>query len=149
MASVARLPDVAMIALRVRERGGLPAIGCSADHGGDQIVAIGPDEWLAIAPDGDAAALGNRLAPLGGVRVDVSGNRVTLRVAGADTRDLLAGGCALDLEAMRPGDAVSTLLARAQVVLIAEAGGAFLILPRRSLAGYVLAWAEAAGGQRG
>lgn len=143
MAELARLADVAMIALRHREAGSLPPVGKSREIDGDRIVAIGPDEWLVIGRDGDAAALMARFADPRGVQVDVSGNRACYRVAGADVLDLLAAGCALDLEALRPGDAVSTLLARAQVILIAERDG-FLVLPRRSFARYLEDWAGVA-----
>lgn len=144
MAELQRLPDVAMVALRTRTRAALPAVGGSVMRDGDRIVAIGPDEWLVVGRDGDAAALLGRLAPEGGVQVDVSGNRVLYRAVGTDALDLLAAGCALDLERLRPGDAVSTLLARAQVILVMEEDGGVLVLPRRSFGRYVEEWARVA-----
>ncbi len=140
MADLARLSDVAMVSLRVRNAAGLPAVGRSQMVGADRIVALGPDEWLAIGPDHDAAALLARLAPHGGITVDVSGNRVVYRIAGPHARWLLAAGTAFDCDRIGPDDAVSTLFARAQVVLIAETADAFLILPRRSFAAYLEDW---------
>ena len=50
--------------------------------------------------------------------VDVSANRVGIEIAGPDALDLLAAGCALDLERALPvGACAQTLLARANVVL--------------------------------
>ena len=144
MAELIRLPDVAMAAVRRRGADGLPAIGTSSLRDGDRIVAIGPDEWLVVGQDADAPALLARLADLGAVLVDVSGNRVSYRVGGEGALDLLAAGCAPDLEALRPGDAVSTLLARAQVILVAEEGCEFLVLPRRSFGRYLEDWARVA-----
>ena len=74
----------------------------------------------------------------------MSGNRALYRVEGADPLDLLSAGCALDLEALRPGDAVSTLLARAQVIIVMEEDGGVLVLPRRSFTQYVQDWARVA-----
>lgn len=145
MAELVRLPDVAMIALRRREAAGLPTVGRSTVHDGDRVVAIGPDEWLIIGRDGDSEALMARWHRDESIAIDVSGNRVTYRLAGPGALTLLAAGCALDLERLKPDDAVSTLLARAQVVIVKENAHAWLVLPRRSFARYLEDWAEAAG----
>lgn len=143
MVEFVRLPDVAMAVLRLRDGGacGLPSVGtwAMADH--VRIVAIGPDEWLAIAPDGDDGALRDALASYGGSVIDASGNRVCFEVTGSDPRWFLAAGCSCDLDALVPGKAISTLLARAQVVIVADAADRFLVLPRRSYARYLEEWA--------
>ena len=146
MVEFVRLPDVAMVALRACAAGALPRVGKSVVRDGDTIVALGPDEWLMIAADGDADALvarGKAVCGTDGVAVDVSGNRVRFTLTGKDARALLARGCALDLGALGPGDAVSTLVARAQAIVIVTADG-YTVLPRRSFAAYFTDWAAAA-----
>ena len=100
MVELVRLPDVAMTALRLRggSAHGLPDPGQSILAGSDRIVAIGPDEWLAIAEDGDGSALCDRLGTYGGAVVDVSGNRALYRVVGPRARWFLSAGCSLDLD---------------------------------------------------
>jgi sarcosine oxidase subunit gamma len=75
---------------------------------------------------------------------DVSAQRTTLLVSGARARDLLAHGCALDLNqrAFGAGRCAQTTLARAQVVLVArdEPGAGFWVLVRSSFAGYLTDW---------
>ncbi len=142
MTDLARLPNVAMAAVRRRNAAGLPACGKSATIGDDCFIAIGPDEWLVVADDANAPALLARLDAPGAVAVDVSGNRVRYRVSGDGALNLLAAGCALDLERLRPGDAVSTLLGRAGVVLLVESVHSLVVLPRRSFGHYLEVWAR-------
>lgn len=143
MIEFVRLADVAMAALRVRNGTAhdLPGVGKWAMSSTDRVIAIGPDEWLVMAEDADAAALQVRLASRDGVLVDVSGNRVMYRVAGPGACWFLAAGCSFDLERLNTGDAISTLLARAQVLLVAETSESFLVMPRRSFASYLEGWA--------
>ena len=150
MAEFVRLPDVAMAALRMGNARalGLPRVGKSARLGNDLIVAIGPDEWLAIAPDAHSDALCGRMKSIDGVALDVSGNRVTYSVRGPDVRWFLAAGVSYDLDHLKPGDAVSTVFARAPAILIAEEHGTFLLLTRRSFAAYVETWAKNVDGQK-
>ena len=144
MVDVERLPDVAMATLRGDAAAGLPAVGTSTLRDGDRCIAIGPEEWLVVAADSDADALLLRIATAAGTAIDVSGNRVRFRVAGPQALDLLAAGCALDLERLPPGAAVSTLIGRVPAVVVVEARDAFLALPRRSFAAHFASWACAA-----
>ena len=54
-------------------------------------VWLGPDEWLAV---------GEVALPRGARAVDVSDQRTALDVTGPAARELLAGGCTLDLDAL-------------------------------------------------
>lgn len=124
------------------------------------VLWIGPDEWLAVGPDGAAAGLETRLraaltsAPDAGSAaiVDVSANRTTLELAHPDARAILAGGCPIDLHPSRFGPArcAQTLVARAGVILwqtAAEPMPTFRLLVRPSFAAYLAAWlADAVGG---
>lgn len=105
---------------------------------------LGPDEWLLVAPDGQAGriraevrqALGDSVAST----VDVSANRTTLRLSGARAREVLEKVCSLDLHprAFEPGQCAQTLLGRAQVILWqVNAEPSYRIMVRCSFAGYL------------
>jgi sarcosine oxidase, subunit gamma len=110
---------------------------------------LGPDEWLVLGPPGRETELDLALrAALGGAHgsvVDVSANRTTLELAGAAAREVLEGGCPIDLHprVFGPGRCAQTLLARANVVLwhlTDEPVPVYRLLVRPSFAAYVVAW---------
>ena len=88
------------------------------------VIWLGPQEWLAVSADraGEQmeAALRAATAAHGVAAVDVSAQRTSLRLRGANARALLAKGCSLDLhpQAFGPGDAAQTMLGHAGVVLM-------------------------------
>ncbi|MEU9891782.1 sarcosine oxidase subunit gamma family protein [Sphaerisporangium sp. NPDC051011] len=129
------------------------------------ILWLGPDEWLAIGdlapnprttPDDTPSprttpesrhtspddAPSQRTTADDVLLTDVSAQRTTVRVAGPGARDLLAHGCALDLHpsVFGPGQCAQTMLARAQVVLMAREQDEFWILIRASFARYLATW---------
>ena len=118
----------------------------SSRAAGDRtIVWLGPDEWLVVGPDGDAAAIERDLAAAGDgwvSTVDLSANRTAIDVAGPAVRDLLAAGCSLDLHprAFGPGRCAQTMLARAQVILEARRDDCFRVHVRGSFAVYLANW---------
>jgi sarcosine oxidase, subunit gamma len=121
--------------------------GTSARAGDADVLWMGPDEWLVLAPDGRgdalAAALADALAGRHATVVDVSAQRTAIEVAGSAARDVLARGCSLDLHprAFSPGRCAQTLLARAGVVLLQRGEEpAYLVLVRASFAEYLAAW---------
>ena len=112
-----------------------------------RVIWLGPDEWLVTSPFRTPQELeaGLRAAVAGrGAVVDVSGQRTTLWLTGADARDVLSGGCAVDLHprAFRRGAAAQTLLGQASVVLIAldDTATSYEILVRSSFAPYMASW---------
>ena len=124
----------------------------------DALLAIwlGPDEWLLLAERQESgplvAALHAELAGHLASVVDISAGQTVIRLRGPSTGDVLAHGCALDLDpsAFPPGTCAQTLLARAQVLLLAvDAAPTVDVIVRRSFAPYVAAWLEDAGGQHG
>jgi sarcosine oxidase subunit gamma len=128
----------------------------SAD-GSRRAAWLGPDEWLVLGEPGSAdgleAALSSALADAtgaGGAVVDVSAGRTTISLAGPRARALLEHGCSLDIDprVFGPGRCAQTLLARANIVLVAISDAPdYWILVRPSLAAYVVTWiADAAGG---
>lgn len=131
----------------------LPSVPCTftsgaGGHGAVEVLWMGPDEYLVLAPPGVAtgldSALRRRIAGARGAVVDVSAQRTTLTLAGPRARDLLAHGCAIDLHpsAAPTGTCVQTLLARAGVVLLVRDADRdeLALLVRSSFAEYLAAW---------
>ncbi|CAB4705978.1 MAG: sarcosine oxidase subunit gamma [Actinobacteria bacterium] len=136
MTSFVETPLTSQISVRGTAPAGFPTVpNTTAVVDGNTVVWLGPDEWLVLggseADFSDAAAA-----------VDVSANRIAFDLSGANTLDVLASGCGLDLaeEAFAIGGCAQTLLARAQVILIRQASDAFRILVRPSFAPYTRAW---------
>jgi sarcosine oxidase, subunit gamma len=158
--SITPRPFVAMAGLRLDPAG--PAAAAAAEYlgvalptapstyvDGDGVTAIwlGPDEWLVTSPFRTPEELETGLAGAvgaGGSVVDVSAQRTTLCLSGEHVRDLLSGGCAVDLHprVFTRGAAVQTLLGLTGVVLMAldDEGTRYQVLVRSSFAGYLVAW---------
>jgi sarcosine oxidase subunit gamma len=115
-------------------------------------VWLGPDEWLVTSPfrtpeeleTGLREAVSGAGTGFAGSVVDVSAQRTTLRLRGEHVRDLLSGGCSVDLHprVFGRGAAVQTLLGQAGVVLMAldDTGTHYQVVVRSSFAGYLTAW---------
>jgi sarcosine oxidase subunit gamma len=100
---------------------------------GRPVVWLGPGEWLVLG--GVEAELGAAAAA-----VDVSAGYVCLELSGAGAAELLAEGCAIDLDALAVGACAQTQLARADVILLRPDGDRFELFVRPSFAPYVRAW---------
>ncbi len=123
-----------------------------ASGGAHHVLWLGPDEWLVVAREGAPAQVATAIdAAVGAAAgesfltaVDVSANRVGIEIAGPGAVDLLASGCALDLERGLPvGGCAQTLLARANVVLWHVADDPeprYVVLVRPSFVRYLVAW---------
>jgi sarcosine oxidase subunit gamma len=115
-------------------------------------IWLGPDEWLIISPfrtpeqleTGLREAVGAGGTEFDGSVVDVSAQRTTVALRGEHARDLLAGGCALDLHprVFGRGAAAQTLLGQAGELLMAldDTGTHYQLVVRSSFAGYLTAW---------
>jgi sarcosine oxidase subunit gamma len=137
---------------------GLPSVPDSVSGdlgpGGTAVVWLGPDEWLVLAPASEGGleqrlrtALADVTASVVDVAasvVDVSVQRRVLTVAGPDARALLSHGCSLDLHPLRfrTGQCARTMLAHAQVLLVAGAveQPSYWIFVRASFFGYLSQW---------
>jgi sarcosine oxidase subunit gamma len=103
---------------------------------------LGPDEWLLLAPAGEAtsiqASIASAMVGTPYSLVEVSDAHAALTVAGPRAAALLAAGCALDLDARSfpVGMCTRTLLAKATVVLWRQAPDRFRVELRRSFAAY-------------
>ena len=103
---------------------------------------LGPDEWLAVSDADIAGLLEEALAGQHCAIVDVSEARAVLELSGDGAVDVLASGCRLDLEMLRPGACAQTALARAHVLLEPREGGVWRLFVSRSFAVYMRAWIE-------
>jgi sarcosine oxidase subunit gamma len=118
-----------------------------------EVLWMGPDEWLVVAPPGaehHLEVVERALAGEHGTVVDVAAQRTGIELAGARSRDVLLKGCALDLHprAFGVGRCAQTLLARAQVVLHARTDEpAYRLFVRASFAEYVAEWLLDAAGE--
>lgn len=154
------LPFLTQLSLRARPGGPAAravetALGTTlpgplrAGMSGDaEVLWMGPDEWLLVAPEGRQDTLGARLrAAIGdefGTVTDVSAQRTTLALSGHLVRTVLAHGCALDLDprVTPAGSCLTTLLAQAPVTLVVreEAAADVRLLVRSSFASYLATW---------
>jgi sarcosine oxidase subunit gamma len=127
----------------------LPTVASTVVSGANAtVIWMGPQEWLVLAGNRDGEELEARLRDVigehGGAAVDVSAQRTSLRLRGADARAVLAKGCSLDLHpsVFGPGAAPQTMLALAAVVLIPldDKGTDYRVLVRSSFALYLADW---------
>jgi sarcosine oxidase subunit gamma len=152
--AVTALPFVAMVDVRLAapsDRLGIdlptvPNTWVPTEDG--RVVWLGPDEWLLTSeherPEDLEARIRAAVVPLGGAAVDVSAQRIAIRLTGSRVRDLLAKGCAIDLHprVFGRGRSAQSTLGLAAVVLLAlgDGGDDFLVLVRSSFAGYLAEW---------
>ena len=139
---VRELPFLTMI--NVRTSGdtllGVPVPGPNrvTTVGERAILWLGPDEYLVVAPDGDAVP-----DVTGESVVDVSANRTTIELSGPHARDVLEKGMSIDLHprSFGPGQCAQTLLARAQVIVRqVDDAPTYHVLVRGSFAPYLADW---------
>jgi sarcosine oxidase subunit gamma len=122
-----------------------PREACRATRTGlRSVLWLGPDEWLLLAPEGDAGVLMRTLTEaLRGEPasiVDISDRQVAIGVSGTKAAETLNAFNALDLheDAFPVGMCTRTLLGKAEVVLWRTAPDAFHIDVWRSFAPYVV-----------
>ncbi len=134
--SIAAAPPMSRFSLRARRASDLEeVIGAKLPVkigtmlGG--IACLGPDEWLAFAPDGasrpDATGLAVSLT-------DVSDRSVGIILEGARAVEVLATGCPLDLDHFAVGRATRTIYETVEIVIVREAMDRFHIEVWRSFA---------------
>ncbi|GAA5228590.1 sarcosine oxidase subunit gamma [Paeniglutamicibacter antarcticus] len=111
---------------------------------GTSVLWLGPDEFLAVAPEGTelypdlVAALGDEPGQV----IDLSANRTVIELSGPMARDVLEKGCAADLHPRNftPGTAINTVLGPVPLLLWRTGEATFRLLPRASFADYTARW---------
>ncbi|GHC25532.1 sarcosine oxidase subunit gamma [Kushneria pakistanensis] len=118
----------------------------SDDSGERTIQWLSPDEWLIIVPGGEEFALEQKLRQSLGQShfsiVNVSGGQTVLSLKGKWAREVLMKSISYDVhpQAFPVGKGVSTVFAKATVILRrAEEDGWELVI-RRSFADYCYRW---------
>lgn len=125
---------------------GLPGVGGVADSGFGPVLGLGPDEWLVVGDEGEAARIEAALREAAGAEaaiVDTSEGRVGVRLSGPAARDVLASCVAIDLHPSRfgSGNCAQTLLAKVPVLIHQlDDLPTYCILARPSMASYVVDW---------
>ena len=129
----------------------IPTAPCSSQTSGTRSALwLGPDEWLLMAPEAEAAALQQTLtgtmAGIAGALVDISHRQTALLLEGEGAAAMLNAGVPLDLseKAFSTGMVVRTIFEKAEIVLWRTGPHAFRVEVWRSFAPYVLALLQAA-----
>lgn len=109
----------------------------------------GPGQYLAVSwrhrEHELAAVLAEALRGSAAVAVDVSHARTVLRLAGPARVEVLAQGCALDLDAMQAGQCAATVISHFAVLLHCAGDDGFDLYVTRSLARSFYDWLCLAG----
>lgn len=138
---------------------GLPLperVGGVAREQGRLLLALGPNEWLAlgVAVETDAAAeFGARLREATDGEhasvIDVSAQRTAITVRGRDATRILAHGCPLDLdERVFPVETCAqTVMEGVGVLIVRREVDDFLLLVRSSFAEHFAAWLDDAAAE--
>lgn len=115
--------------------------GRAAAHG-RAVWWMGPDEWLIQSAQDRAADLEQALRDGIGAQhcavVDVSSGYTVIGIEGAYVREVLAGGCPLDLHrrVFEEGQCAQTHFFKAGVMLARDGDARFELIVRRSFAEY-------------
>lgn len=129
----------------------LGAAPCRASVAGDRAALwLGPDEWLLLAPEGEAPALiaaAVRVClPHPASIVDVSHRTIAIELRGRRAADTLNAFCALDLDprAFAVGMCTRTVFGKTEVLLWRTEEQTFRMEVARSFVPYVLTCLEQA-----
>ncbi|MGM0982132.1 MAG: sarcosine oxidase subunit gamma [Pseudomonadota bacterium] len=135
---------------------GLPARpnGLTRDVSGERSIQwLSPDEWLLIVPGGEEFALEARLREaLGDAHfaiVNASGGQTLLELEGEKARELLMKSTPYDVhpDAFPVGKGVTTVFAKATLILRRPTEERWELVLRRSFADYLYRWILDAGAE--
>ncbi|MBJ3764517.1 sarcosine oxidase subunit gamma [Maribius pontilimi] len=91
-------------------------VGDVAKTGETEVLNLGPDEWLIVAPEGQTD-FASRTVDAPHALTDISDRELTFRITGPRASDLLTLGCPRDPDSIKPGQGRRTLFDSATVVL--------------------------------
>ncbi|WP_404415325.1 sarcosine oxidase subunit gamma family protein [Vreelandella aquamarina] len=126
--------------------------GLTLDDSGQRSVQwLSPDEWLVIVPDGEAfeleTALRHELADAHYAISDVSGGQTLLELEGEGATEVLMKSVIYDVHPshFKVGKGVTTVFAKATVILRRPSDTRWELVVRRSFADYTYRWLLDAG----
>lgn len=129
-------------------------LGLALDANGERSVQwLSPDEWLVIVPGGEELDIEQRLRDaLGDAHyaiVDVSGGQTLVELSGEKARELLMKSTPYDVhpEAFPVGKGVTTVFAKANLILRRPTEERWELVLRRSFADYLYRWILDAGAE--
>ncbi|EPC00444.1 hypothetical protein L861_14315 [Litchfieldella anticariensis FP35 = DSM 16096] len=130
--------------------------GLVLDASGERSVQwLSPDEWLIIVPGGEEFELENRLrARLGDAHysiVNVGGGQTVLELSGEKAREVLMKSVVYDVHPSHfpVGKGVTTVFAKATVIIRRPTEDCWELVVRRSFADYCYRWLLDAGEEYG
>ncbi|HSS66301.1 MAG TPA: sarcosine oxidase subunit gamma family protein [Gammaproteobacteria bacterium] len=128
----------------------------SMPDGARYLLWLGPDEWLAVVPDGTeeeiVTAFKQRMEGEHFAVTDVSGSRTVISLSGDCARELLMKGTSLDLHpnVFGPDQCAQASMARCHMLLHQTSDApAYDIYVHRSFADYLWRWLEDAAREYG
>jgi len=117
------------------------------------LMWTGPGQWLAVShehdPSGLRADLAERLDGTDATVTDLSHARTVVRVAGPAARDLLAKGCPADVDALRHGECVASMLGHLNALIHCTGDEDFDVYVFRSFGLSLWEWLEQGAGEFG
>ena len=127
----------------------LPAFGRATAGGGQLAISVRPERWLLLSPPatpGLAAATWQQACAGTAAVIDLSSALAAFYLAGADSAEVLARGCRLDLHpAVFPaGHAAATTIAQVAVIIV-QLPAARLLLTPATTARHFAEWLAATG----
>lgn len=129
----------------------LPTEPCqSAAQGEIGALWVGPDQWLITCSRDQIRTVIDKLGDATGDThasvTDISAGRTLFRLSGADTLDVLAKGCPLDLHprVVKPGHVAGSVLARITALIHLRDADVVDIYVNRSFADHLWVWLEEA-----
>ncbi|SFU96355.1 sarcosine oxidase subunit gamma [Halomonas korlensis] len=128
--------------------------GLTRDASGERSIQwLSPDEWLVIVPGGEEFALEGKLRKALGEAhyaiVDASGGQTLIELEGEMARELLMKSTPYDVhpDAFPVGKGVTTVFAKATVILRRPDEQRWELVLRRSFADYLYRWILDAGAE--
>ncbi len=127
----------------------LPAFGRATMGGGQLAVSVRPERWLLLslpAEPGLAAATWRQACAGTAATIDLSSALAVFYLAGADSAEVLARGCRLDLHptVFPAGHGAATTIAQVAVIIV-QLPAARLLLTPATTARHFAEWLAATG----
>jgi heterotetrameric sarcosine oxidase gamma subunit len=138
-----------LAAVATRRGLALPAFGRATVSGGQLAIAVRPERWLLLSPPAALGLVGatwqEACAGCAAV-IELSSGLAVFYLAGADSAEVLARGCRLDLHptVFPAGHAAATTIAQVAVIIVGLPAARLLLTPATT-ARHFAEWLAATG----